>query len=375
MAINIPGMNKIDEILKKVSAKVEASQSEDNLNSPHQPIGLIGLLRASVSLKFMLGSAFLLLISLLFLLSATFKIVRVASDYNHVEMTTPTLEDYIPTLKTSVASPSLDSNEDVISEKESAEKLEFKKDFELEKGFAIDKAFDFLAKFENNRAYKTLISIKPVISGVKKSSPADDAELQTGDMILKVNGAPIESVLGYYLATTDKPTTEITLEVERKSKTLTLKLISNTNKSLNSSNIGISFEMPRGMAYVTQEDAKNLSRQYQESFLGTIPQDKQKIFANNLMRMAQKISYEGQVLMSTNSPQNYPISRLKTPDFLQWQHQKFSESIDQYYENRNEKQTEVIACLSKLGDSLTGVAAAMIAFILAVMYYVFFSRK
>jgi len=376
MALNIPGMTKIDEILKKVSAKLEDAPDTVGDGLSHHPMGLIGLLKASISLKFMLAAALLLFVSLIFLLSAGFKVVNSANEYNHVEFTAPVLEDYIPTLKSEESSAVLVPNEEVdASEKESTEKQEVRNSFQLDKDVAINKAFDFLAKFENKRSYKTLISIRPVISNIKRSSPADDGELQVGDTILKVNGAPIESVLGFYLATTDKPTMELALEVERRSKVLMVKLLSNTNSPLSSSTIGISFVMPAGVVYITADDAKKLSNQYQESFLNSIPIDRQKLFANNLLRMAQKISNQAQVLTLSNTPGEYPISKLKTSEFLQWQHQKFMDNMDQFYQKRRDKEGMIFASLSNLGDALTGVAAAMMAFICAVLYYVIFSRK
>ncbi len=374
MALSVPGMSKIEEILKKVSAKIESSVTND-VEPTSQPLDWMSRLKTSISFKLMLLAGFFLMIALLFLLSSSFRLVNAVAEYNKVELIAPKLEDYLPSVNLDEKGTNLASNEQVLSDKEEAANADSKKTFEVEKDMAIDKAFEFLAKFENRKSQKTLMSIRPVISNIQRSSAAEDAGVQIGDMILKINGAPIESVYGYYLATTDKPSMELSLDIDRKGKVSSIKLISNTNLPLSSNNVGISFVLPNGIGYVTQEDVKKLSTEYKESFLSTIPLDRQKLFANNLMRMTQKISNESQILTTTSTPSNYPIAKLKTPAFLDWQHQKFMEIIDRFYNQRREKESHIMATLSSLGDALTALAAAAIVSICAVMYFVFFSKK
>lgn len=373
MAINLPGMDKIDELLKKVVTKAPAKTGEENTA---ETFGLMGIFSASIPLKFMLAAAILLIIALLFLLSASFKIVSSTSELNHVELTPPSMEDYFPNLKSSVKTDALDSSEKILSrDHDESDKSTSSNNFELDTEQALEKAFEFLAKFENKRSQQTLMSVKPVVSNIRKSSPAEDAGLQIGDVIYRVNGAPIESVLGYYLSIADKPGFELVLDVDRKGKSIPLKLLPNGNKPLTATTAGVIFVIPGGMAYVTQEEAKKLSTQYQESFLNMVPINRQKLFANNLLKMTQKISLEGQILTITRTPENYPISKFSTAEFLQWHHQKFMSALDEYVEKRAEKQAHILSSLNGLADALTGLAAAAIAFICTVLYYAFFAKK
>jgi membrane-associated protease RseP (regulator of RpoE activity) len=372
MAINLPGKEKIATILQKISTSVGGASTADG-GASQEGLSWVVKLRNSHLLKLIAASSVFLIFSLMLLLSVSLKMVSSVGQYKEISFVAPSLGEYLPSMSVE-DKKAISASEDVVEnnkkEIEPAERALPQIDTEI----AINKSFDFLSKFENNKSRKTLLAIKPVIAGIQKDSLAEVAGLQTSDILLKVNGDPIESVMGFYILTSEKPSNEVTLEIDRKGKTSIVKLIASGSQSINSKNTGIVFNIPNGVTYVTQDEAKKLAQQYKEDFLSTISEDWQSQYANNLLRMTQQISLDSQLLLTASTPAKFPISKLKTNEFLQWHHQKYTSNLNGYYTKRSQIEGRVIEQLGSLGDALTGLSAALLAFLCGVLYY-FFTRR
>ena len=106
-----------------------------------------------------------------------------------------------------------------------------------------------------------------------------------GDTILTVGGTKLESVMGFYLALSDKPSPELSLRVLRDKRELNIILRSPKGIIFHGNNTGIKFALPEDVFYITEQDAKRLAEQYKNDFMSTIPADWRADAANNLMQM------------------------------------------------------------------------------------------
>ena len=370
--MQIPGMQQLQAVLEKLPFK--KSQVKKPVVRGVMPSAAQESLPSSLPIKFLAVSVIMFAIALLFLLNVSFKMVSVSKAYKAVELSPPKLEDYFPNLSVPEKKESADSKKELTIDEAEVSKSATAKVLEVDKVLAIDKTFEYLSRFENNRSKKILLATKPVIAGLKRGSLAEEAGLQLGDLIVKVNNDRIESVMGYYLATTNKPSSEIEIEFERGGKSMTKKMNSTSSKALNSNNTGIMFLIPSGANYVTKEETVKLAEQYRAEFLSAIPLDWQNNFAYNLMRMAQRVNNEGLALATSNTPETYPIYKFASSDFLLWQHQQYLESIETFFSKRREQEGKVIESLSSLGDALTGLAGGLLFFLCAFLYYFFSIR-
>jgi membrane-associated protease RseP (regulator of RpoE activity) len=373
MAIKLPGKEKIEVILQKLSNFFGGGSIEDGDGSSGGQSWIVKL-RKSHLLKLILASSIFLIFSLFLLLSVSLKLVHSVGQFKEVSFVAPSLSEYLPSMSVE-NKKAISESEDVVENNKKEIEPNERALPQIETDLAINKSFEFLSKFENNKSRKTLLAIKPVIASIQRDSLADVAGLQVSDTLLKVNGDPIESVMGFYISTSEKPSNEVTIEFDRKGKISVVKLISNGSQPIHSKNAGIGFIIPNGITYVTQDEVKKLAQQYKEDFLSTISEEWQSQFVNNLLRMTQQISLDSQLLATANMPGKFPISKLKTNEFLQWHHQKYVSNLNAYYTKRSQIEGRVIEQLGALGDALTGLSAALLAFLCGVLYYFFTKRS
>ncbi len=275
--MQIPGMQQFQAVLEKLP--FIKSQGKKPVVRGAMPSAAQESLPSSLPIKFLAVSVIMFAIALLFLLNVSFKMVSVSKAYKAVELSPPKLEDYFPNLSVPEKKESADFKKELTIDEAEVSNSATPKVLEVDKVLAIEKTFEYLSRFENNRSKKILLATKPVIAGLKRGSLAEEAGLQLGDLIVKVNNDRIESVMGYYLATTNKPSSEIEIEFERGGKSMTKKMNSTSSKALNSNNTGIMFLIPSGANYVTKEETVKLAEQYRSEFLSAIPLDWQNNFA------------------------------------------------------------------------------------------------
>ena len=190
--MQIPGLQQFQAVLEKLP--FIKSQGKKPVVRGVMPSAAQESLPSSLPIKFLAVSVIMFAIALLFLLNVSFKMVSVSKAYKAVELSPPKLEDYFPNLSVPEKKESADSKKELTIDEAEVSKSATPKVLEVDKVLAIDKTFEYLSRFENNRSKKILLATKPVIAGLKRGSLAEEAGLQLGDLIVKVNNDRIESV-------------------------------------------------------------------------------------------------------------------------------------------------------------------------------------
>jgi hypothetical protein len=210
--------------------------------------------------------------------------------------------------------------------------------------------------------------IKPVVAAIETGSPAEQSGIKVGDTILTVGGTKLESVMGFYLALSDKPSPELSLRVLRDKRELNIILRSPKGIIFHGNNTGIKFALPEDVFYITEQDAKRLAEQYKNDFMSTIPADWRTDAANNLMQMARQLNNLGTEMVDLNNAK--PI-RIKSSDLIAWQHKRWSESLEDYFSQRRLLENKVIEILGSFGDAISGLVAALLFFGIALLSFLY----
>lgn len=233
---------------------------------------------------------------------------------------------------------------------------------------AIQRTFEFFSEYENKLSKPSLQIIKPVVAAIETGSPAEQSGIKVGDTILTVGGTKLESVMGFYLALSDKPSPELSLRVLRDKRELNIILRSPKGIIFHGNNTGIKFALPEDVFYITEQDAKRLAEQYKNDFMSTIPADWRADAANNLMQMARQLNNLGTEMVDLNNAK--PI-RIKSSDLIAWQHKRWSESLEDYFSQRRLLENKVIEILGSFGDAISGLVAALLFFGIALLSFLY----
>lgn len=93
-------------------------------------------------------------------------------------------------------------------------------------------------------ALGTPISDQAMISEISKNSPADVAGLQIGDIILSINGEPMETITEVGQTTSENAGSEITVTVDREGVTLDYTLVPRVNPPAGEGSMGVGLSNP-----------------------------------------------------------------------------------------------------------------------------------
>ncbi len=93
-------------------------------------------------------------------------------------------------------------------------------------------------------ALGTPISDQAMISEISKNSPADVAGLQIGDIILSINGEPMETITEVGQTTSENAGSEITVTVDRDGVTLDYTLVPRVNPPAGEGSMGVGLSNP-----------------------------------------------------------------------------------------------------------------------------------
>ena len=223
---------------------------------------------------------------------------------------------------------------------------------------AVNRAFQFFAEFENKRFKPILTVTLPVIESVEPGSPAEVAGLKSGDIVLFVNSAKIESVMGFYLALNEKPTSEVTLKLLRnKRDNISVVMRIAGRVPMNDSNCGIKFVTPADAVYLTEQETKRQADLYRRDMLSAIPIDWRADAANSLMQTAKRLNL---IAKGVIDPSGANAAKVQSKDVLVWHHKKFLENIDSYLSQRRKLENRSTSYLTVMGDAVVGFVSSLL---------------
>jgi C-terminal processing protease CtpA/Prc len=231
---------------------------------------------------------------------------------------------------------------------------------------AVNRAFQYFAEFENKLSAPILTVTLPTVESLEAGSPADLAGVKPGDLITHVGSNKIESVMGYYQALNEKPSTEVSLKLLRGKQNTISVVLKNSNKAvITESNNGIKFAGPLDVIYLTERDSKRMADQYRRDMLSAISIDWRAEAANNLMQNAKRLNLIAKGLVDPSGS----TTKIQTKDVLNWQHKKVLEAIDAYFSQRRKIENKNAFYLSGIGDAVVGFVCSLIIFLIAVALF------
>ena len=223
---------------------------------------------------------------------------------------------------------------------------------------AVNRAFQFFAEFENKRFKPILTVTLPVIESVESGSPAEVAGLKSGDIVLFVNSAKIESVMGFYLALNEKPTSEVALKLLRnKRDNISVVMRIAGRVPMNDSNCGVKFVTPADAVYLTEQETKRQADLYRRDMLSAIPIDWRADAANSLMQTAKRLNL---IAKGVIDPSGANPAKVQSKDVLVWHHKKFLENIDSYLSQRRKLENRSTSYLTVMGDAVVGFVSSLL---------------
>ena len=223
---------------------------------------------------------------------------------------------------------------------------------------AVNRAFQFFAEFENKRFKPILTVTLPVIESVEPGSPAEVAGLKSGDIVLFVNSAKIESVMGFYLALNEKPTSEVALKLLRnKRDNISVVMRIAGRVPMNDSNCGVKFVTPADAVYLTEQETKRQADLYRRDMLSAIPIDWRADAANSLMQTAKRLNL---IAKGVIDPSGANAAKVQSKDVLVWHHKKFLENIDSYLSQRRKLENRSTSYLTVMGDAVVGFVSSLL---------------
>jgi hypothetical protein len=312
-------------------------------------------------------ASFLVVVSMMTLLGAASELSNASADLKNLRVVSPNLEDFVNT-------QSIDFRLNNNSSQRRLKPTDIPKladDAIVPVGLdeAVNRAFQFFAEFENKRFKPILTVTLPVIESVESGSPAEVAGLKSGDIVLFVNSAKIESVMGFYLALNEKPTSEVTLKLLRnKRDNISVVMRIAGRVPMNDSNCGIKFVTPADAVYLTEQETKRQADLYRRDMLSAIPIDWRADAANSLMQTAKRLNL---IAKGVIDPSGANAAKVQSKDVLVWHHKKFLENIDSYLSQRRKLENRSTSYLTVMGDAVVGFVSSLLiaAIALGLFWY------
>jgi hypothetical protein len=301
-------------------------------------------------------ASFLVVVSMMTLLGAASELSNASSDLKNLRVVSPNLEDFVNT-------QSIDFRLNNNSSQRRLKPTDIPKladDAIVPVGLdeAVNRAFQFFAEFENKRFKPILTVTLPVIESVESGSPAEVAGLKSGDIVLFVNSAKIESVMGFYLALNEKPTSEVALKLLRnKRDNISVVMRIAGRVPMNDSNCGVKFVTPADAVYLTEQETKRQADLYRRDMLSAIPIDWRADAANSLMQTAKRLNL---IAKGVIDPSGANPAKVQSKDVLVWHHKKFLENIDSYLSQRRKLENRSTSYLTVMGDAVVGFVSSLL---------------
>ena len=318
---------------------------------------------------FLAFASFLVVVSLMTLLGAASELSNSSAELKNLKVVNPNLEDFV---NTQAIDFRLNNNNNQRRLK-AADIPKLADDAIVPVGLdeALNRAFQFFAEFENKRFKPILTVTLPIIESVEPGSPAEVAGLKSGDMVLFVNSAKIESVMGFYLALNEKPASDVALKLlrnKRENVSVVMRIAGRT--PINDSNCGIRFATPADAVYLTEQETKRQADLYRRDMLSAIPIDWRADAANSLMQTAKRLNL---IAKGVIDPTGANPAKVQSKDVLVWHHKKFLENIDTYFSQRRKLENKSASYLTGMGDAVVGFVSSL--FIAAIALGLFWYQR
>ena len=314
---------------------------------------------------FLAFSGFLFAVSLLVLLGAANDLSESSSELKQLKVTMPALEDFVATQKIDVR---LNKNQRRLKSGD-IPKLVDEAIIPVNTDEAVNRAFQYFSEFENKRSASLLTVELPIVESIEPGSPSEVAGVKPGDLILSVNTAKIESVLGFYLALNEKSSPDVSVKLLRNKKDTLIVAMRMTDRSIiTGSNCGIKFILPGDVVYLTEAETKRLAEQYRRVMLPTIPVDWRAEVANDLMQISRRLNAISKNVIDPSSAN--PV-KLQTKDVVTWHSKKVLENIDVYFSQRRKIEAKNVSYMTGIGDAFVGFVCSLFIFSvsLALFWY------
>jgi hypothetical protein len=309
---------------------------------------------------FLAFASLLVFVSLMTLLGAASELSNSSVELKNLKVASPNLEDFVNTQNIDFR---LNNNQRRLKASD-IPKLADDAIVPVGLDDAVNRAFQFFAEFENKRFKPILTVTLPVIESIEPGSPADIAGVKSGDVVVYVNSAKIESVMGFYLALNESPSTTGALKLLRNKKDNVSVVMRIAGRSpINDSNCGIKFSTPADAVYITEQEAKRLADYYRREMLSLIPVDWRAEAANNLMQSAKRLNL---IAKGVIDPSGANPAKVQSKDVLAWQHKKFLENIDTYFSQRRKIENKSASYLTGMGDAVVGFVCSLFIFAIAL---------
>ena len=312
---------------------------------------------------FLAFASFLVIVSLMTLLGAASELSNSSVELKNLKVASPSLEDFVNTQNIDFR---LNNNQRRLKSTD-IPKLVDDAIVPVALDEAVNRAFQFFAEFENKRFKPILTVTLPVIESVEPGSPAEIAGVKSGDIVLYVNSAKIESVMGFYLVLNEKPSSEVALKLlrnKRENVSVVMRIAGRT--PMNDSNCGVKFVTPADAVYLTEQETKRQADYYRRDMLSAIPIDWRTEAANNLMQSAKRLNL---IAKSVIDPSGANPAKVQSKDVLAWQHKKFLENIDTYFSQRRKIENRSASYLTSMGDAVVGFVCSLFIFAIALGLY------
>ena len=314
---------------------------------------------------FLTFSGFLFAVSLLVLLGAANDLSDSSSELKQLKVAMPALEDFVSSQKMDVR---LNKNQRRLKPSE-IPKLVDGAIIPVNTDEAVNRGFQYFSEFENKRSASLLTVELPIVEFIEPGSPSEVAGIKPGDLILSVNTAKIESVLGFYLALNEKPSLDVSIKLLRNKKDIFTVAMRMADRSMiTGSNCGIKFILPGDVLYLTEVETKRLAEQYRQVILPTIPVDWRAEVANDLMQISRHLNAISKNVIDPSSAN--PV-KLQTKDLVAWHSKKVLENIDVYFAQRRKIEAKNVSYMTGIGDAFVGFVCSIFIFSvsLALFWY------
>jgi hypothetical protein len=224
---------------------------------------------------------------------------------------------------------------------------------------SVPQIFEWIAEFENGRSADRLRKIPPVLSGVVYGSLSERIGIRTGDELVSVNDANVDSVLAVYEMLDQRGEQTVKLVIRRQGKLFAASLSAPPGERINAENSGLLFNVPKGLNVVGKSQASALASQFDSRFMLLIPAEWRRQYQSSLAEFAHDLL--AYVPSQKGLVEGEP-GFIRMDQMLSWHHDAFMSAIERHIEEARTASASQLAALGSFGDAIIGLIAAIALF-------------